>query len=76
MAIRFYVRAEWDSEAEAFISVTNIPGLNVEAASLAEFLSIVEELAPAMVEANVPATERTAVTATPRLDRLELEVAA
>ena len=76
MAMRFYVRAEWDPEAEAFISVTNIPGLNVEAGSLSEFLSLVEDLAPAMVEANVPTVERTAVTTTPRLDRLELEIAA
>ncbi len=76
MSTRFYVRAEWDPEAEAFISVTNIPGLNVEAPTLAEFLGVVEELAPAMVQANVPASERTEIAAGPRLDRLELEIAA
>ena len=56
--MRYYVRAEWDAEANTFISVTNIPGLNVEAGTLSEFLEIVEELAPAMLEANVPAEDR------------------
>ena len=76
MATRFYVRAAWDAEAQAFISVTNNPGLDVEAASLSEFLSLAEDLAPAMVEADVPPSERAETTAGPRLDRLELEVGA
>ena len=78
MATRFYVRAKWDAEAAAFISDTNIPGLNVEAETLAAFLSAAEELAPLMLEANVPPDERPRVGAdgSPLLNRLELEIAA
>lgn len=49
----YYVRAVWDDEAKVFISDTNVPGLNVEAATLHEFMEIVEELAPEMLAANV-----------------------
>lgn len=78
MATQFYVRAEWDPEAGVFTSATNIPGLNVEAETLAEFLSVAEELAPMMLEANVPPGERPqgASDGSPLLNRLELQVAA
>ena len=78
MSTRFYVRAEWDPDAGVFTSATNIPGLNVEAETLAEFLSLVEELAPMMLEANVPPEQRPqgADDGSPLLNRLELQVAA
>lgn len=74
MANPFFVRAEWDAEAGVFTSVTNIPGLTVEAETLADFLNIAEELAPLMLEANVPAEERP--DGTPLLTWLELRTAA
>jgi hypothetical protein len=49
----YYVRAVWDAEAGVYFSETDIPGLNVEAETLHEFVEIVEELAPQMLEANV-----------------------
>ena len=78
MSTRFHVRAEWHAEAGVLISAANIPDLNVEAGTLAEFLSIAEELAPAMLEANVPAADRprSTVDGSPLLNRLELQVAA
>jgi hypothetical protein len=49
----YYVRAVWDVDAETYFSETNIPGLNIEAETLHEFIEIAEELAPQMLEANV-----------------------
>ena len=78
MTTRFYVRAKWDAEAGVFISDTNIPGLNVEAETLAGFVSAVEELAPMMLEANVAPEDRPrgAGDGSPLMNRLELEIAA
>jgi hypothetical protein len=50
----YYVKAIWDEEAEVYYSETNVPGLVVEADTLAEFVEIAQELAPEMLEANVP----------------------
>ncbi len=33
----FFVRASWDAQAEVWVSETDIPGLVIEADSLAEF---------------------------------------
>lgn len=49
----YYVRAVWDADAGVYYSETNIPGLNIEAETLHEFIEIAEELAPQMLEANV-----------------------
>lgn len=49
----YYVRALWDADAGVYFSETNIPGLNIEAETLPEFMEIAVELAPQMLEANV-----------------------
>lgn len=49
----YYVRAVWDDEAGVYYSDTNIPGLNIEAETLPEFIEAAQELAPQMLEANV-----------------------
>ncbi len=49
----YHVKAVWDDEAGVFYAETDIPGLNVEAATLKEFIEIVEELAPEMMNANL-----------------------
>jgi hypothetical protein len=54
MKQNFKVTAIWDQEAEMFTSHSNIPGLVVEADTFEEFVSLVEVLAPEMLEANVP----------------------
>jgi Domain of unknown function (DUF1902) len=59
MKQNFKVTAIWDSEAEVFTSTSNIPGLVVEAETFEEFVSLVEVLAPAMLEANMPTVQRT-----------------
>ena len=50
----YHVKAVWDGEAGVYYSETNVPGLTVEAETLHEFIAIAEELAPQMLEANVP----------------------
>jgi hypothetical protein len=54
MKSSYFVRALWDSEASVWISETDIPGLVIEANTLAEFESLMVELAPEMLAANVP----------------------
>ncbi len=49
----YHVRAVWDEEAGVYYAETDIPGLHVEAGTLREFIEIVEELAPQMMEANL-----------------------
>jgi hypothetical protein len=54
MAKRYNVKAVWDSEAGVYYAKSNIPGLNVEAATVAEFIEIVKDLAPDLIAANEP----------------------
>jgi hypothetical protein len=58
----YHVKALWDAEAGVYYSETDIPGLNIEAATLGEFIEIAEELAPQMLEANVLAKPRDIAT--------------
>jgi Domain of unknown function (DUF1902) len=48
----FTVRAVWDPEAGAYISETDIKGLNIEAVTLAEFEEVLHEHALDLVLAN------------------------
>ena len=48
----FYVRAIWDPEAEVWVSESDIPGLVIEAETLAEFEGLMTELAPEMLAIN------------------------
>ncbi len=48
----YFVRASWDPEASVWISETDIPGLVIEADTLAEFEQLLAELAPEMLAAN------------------------
>lgn len=50
--MRFYVKALWDDEAEVFYSESDIVGLHIEAATIDEFVSVMEEMAPQMVVEN------------------------
>jgi len=70
VANNFYVKAKWDEEAKVYFSETNVPGLNIEAVTLKEFLELAEDLAPQLLKANRPDSE-TAVT----LSGLELAIA-
>ena len=51
---KYHVRAIWDDAAGVYYSESNVPGLTIEAETLHDFISIAEELAPQMLEANVP----------------------
>ena len=48
----YYVKAVWDAEASVWISETDIPGLVIEAGTLAEFEQLMNDLAPEMLAAN------------------------
>ena len=50
---RFHVEAEWDAEADVWISSSNIPGLHIEADTLGEFMELVAALAPEMLADNL-----------------------
>ncbi len=58
MGTTFKVAAVWDSEAKVFTSTSDVPGLVIEADTFEEFVSLVEALAPEMLEANVPEAKR------------------
>ena len=49
---RYTVTAVWDAEAEVYGSRSDIIGLNVEAATLSEFVDLVEALAPELMRDN------------------------
>lgn len=53
MSERYHVQADWDPDAKVWISSSNIPGLVVEAATLPEFIELVQSLAPEMLADNV-----------------------
>lgn len=53
MIKRYHVQADWDPEAEVWISSSNIPGLVIEADTLSEFIELVEALAPEMLADNL-----------------------
>ena len=53
MTDRYHVQADWDAEANVWVSTSNIPGLHVEADTLGEFMELVEALAPEMLAGNL-----------------------
>jgi len=54
MAKQYHVEAVWDAQVGVYFAKGNIPGLNVEAATMAEFIEIVRDLAPELIAANEP----------------------
>jgi hypothetical protein len=49
----FYVKAIWDPEAEVWTSKSNIQGLVLETATLAEFESLAKHFAPELLAENL-----------------------
>ena len=54
----FKVTATWDPDAKVFTSLSDIPGLVIEAETFEEFIALVEDLAPDVVAANLPQVKR------------------
>lgn len=52
MADLYHVEAIWDPEAGVWVSESDVPGLVIEADSLAEFESLVQELVPELLADN------------------------
>lgn len=55
MAKQYHVEARRDAKAGVFYARSDIPGLNVEAETIAAFSEIVKDLAPDLIKANEPA---------------------
>lgn len=53
MTESFYVKAIWDPEAEVWCSESNILGLTLETATLAEFESLAKHFAPELLAENL-----------------------
>ena len=53
MSQSFYVKAIWDPEAEVWCSQSDIPGLVLETATLAEFESLARHFAPELLAENL-----------------------
>ncbi|UOA14532.1 DUF1902 domain-containing protein [Sulfitobacter dubius] len=50
--MRFYVKALWDEDAKVFYSESDIVGLHIEAATIEEFVEVMDDLAPQLVLDN------------------------
>ncbi len=48
----FHIRAVWDSEAQVFVSESDIEGLHIEATSVDEFEDIMNDVAVELIMAN------------------------
>jgi hypothetical protein len=49
----YHVDALWDSEAKVWVSKSDLPGLVIETATLAEFEALIRDLAPDLIADNV-----------------------
>jgi hypothetical protein len=58
MAHKFTVTADWDADAGVFTSVSDIPGLVIEAGSFEKFVELVEAFAADIISSNVPNAPR------------------
>ena len=56
MSEPFYVKAVWDADAEVWCSESNIQGLVIETATLAEFESLARHFAPELLAENLGVT--------------------
>ncbi len=75
MANAYYVKALWDAEAEVWVSETDIPGLVIEADTLAEFENLFQDLAPEMLALNAGVHDRKIIYTFSAEGRRELMVA-
>jgi hypothetical protein len=48
----FHVKALWDAEAKLWVSHSDVPGLVIETATLAEFEALMHALAPELLSDN------------------------
>lgn len=58
MAQTFKVLAIWDPATELYVSESEVPGLVIEVESFEEFVAAVEDLAPDLLQANLPEAPR------------------
>lgn len=75
MQTNFYVNAIWDPEASVWYSESDIPGLVIEADTLDEFESLMEQLAPEMLALNAHVHNRNVQLAFRAESRRELAIA-
>jgi hypothetical protein len=69
----YLIHAIWDAEAGVFYAESDVPGLNVEAATLPEFLEILQDVVPELLAANAGTKDATSGQPDGRLPRVRLE---
>ena len=57
----YHVDAHWDPEAKVWSSQSDVPGLVIETATLAEFEALMHQLVPEMLADNVGQAEAAVV---------------
>ena len=75
MSESFYVKAVWDAEPGVWISESDIPGLVIEADTLAEFEELMDALAPEMLADNLGIRARSVAVRFWAERRTEMKVA-
>lgn len=48
----YHVEALWDAETKVWVSHSDVPGLVIETATLAEFEALMRDLAPELIAEN------------------------
>jgi hypothetical protein len=62
----YHVEAKWDPEAKVWVSESDVPGLVIEAETLAEFESLILDLVPEILADNQGKEGRACVELTSR----------
>jgi hypothetical protein len=62
----YHVEAKWDPEAKVWVSESDVPGLVIEAETLAEFESLILDLMPEILADNQGKEGRASVELTSR----------
>ncbi len=58
----FHVEALWDAEAKVWVSRSDVPGLVIETATLAEFEALMHALTPGLLADNEGGGEGASIT--------------
>ena len=69
----YLIHAIWDAKAGVFYAQSDVPGLNVEAATLQELLEVLQDVVPELLAANGGKREATSGQSDGRWPRVRLE---
>ena len=52
--MKFFVKAVWDEETALYLSESNVPGLHIEAKTLEQFETVMNDVVGELLAANLP----------------------